>query len=592
MNNKFFSSIRGRFLLYFVVGMIVTIIAVSFFSYSTINNVFDRINYRTMSLELNQIISKTEKLIEDTERLIDTNLLINREEARMLLKIDSLSVPQLTHVINHYSNTVSALAGNYSFIDSVYIFTNDEPLLALSRNRASRIRYEMDYPTFEVRHFLIENSGDYAIKGGVDTDDFPTHRKNTEKRSLIMIARSMYIGDGKITFLMNIYESELFSYYSELVKDSSRKIHIITQDGIVISSPDKSEIGSYYNFYSNILDVSQDSYFVDKETQLRINWANTDIGLMIVSETSADEYLKDLMSIVKRVIIVFTGGMGITCILFFVWILHTLRPINKLIESMEFAGKGDYGKRLSITGNNELSLMANHYNMMLINMQKFTEDKQQKEAEIRDKELKSLRNQINPHFLYNTLNTIKCISGINGDTKVSHCISLLGSIIEPLYKIESPVWTLREELSNIKTYLDIMNIRYSNQITYVQDVPKDFEDLFIIRFILQPLIENAITHGFSDSSYKGTISLSVSIQDDLFIFVEDDGTGMSDEQIEKYNKDLNDCKDTGGIGMLNVSRRIRLRYGEEYGINLTHSNNGGLCVIVKLPVCPLQHNIK
>jgi two-component system sensor histidine kinase YesM len=95
---------------------------------------------------------------------------------------------------------------------------------------------------------------------------------------------------------------------------------------------------------------------------------------------------------------------------------------------------------------------------------------------------------------------------------------------------------------------------------------------------------NAISHGFSTRSYKGAIRLSARMQGELFIHVEDNGTGMTDTQIVEYNEALNKCTDTGGIGMMNVNRRLRLRYGDDYGITLSRSGKGGLCVVVKLPV--------
>ncbi len=584
MNNKFFSGIRGKFLLYFTIGMVITVIAVSLVSYLTINDVLDRINDRTMQAEFSQITSGTEKLFGDIEQIIETSHL-NRDMARMLLNYKNLSIPDLTYTINSYAKIVSSLTGSYSYINSVYIFINDEHILALSTNSIRQINYEIDYPSKKVLNAIAESSRGYVIKGGVNTADFPLLSKNTVSTPLIMVIKNMYIGSSRITILMNIYENELFSLYSGLVKNLSRKIRIITQDGMIVSSADKSEIGAQYKFFDKISVISPNSYTVDDEKQLRINWKNiTNYDLIVVSEILSAEYMRDLESIEKRIVTVFLCGMGITCILFFIWVWHTLEPINKLMVSMQYAGKGDYSMRLAVTGRDELSLIANQYNTMLTDLQQLTDNKTKIEAELREKELKALRNQINPHFLYNTLNTVKCIAGINGDMKVSRCITLLGGIIEPLYKNDTPIWTLQEELNNVKIYLDIMNVRYCNEISYEKDVPEELENLFVMRFIIQPLVENAISHGFSTRSYKGAIRLSARMQVELLIYVEDNGTGMTDTQIVEYNEALNKCTDTGGIGMMNVNRRLRLRYGDDYGITLSRSGKGGLCVVVKLPI--------
>ena len=222
---------------------------------------------------------------------------------------------------------------------------------------------------------------------------------------------------------------------------------------------------------------------------------------------------------------------------------------------------------------------------MLTDLQKLTEHQKQSEIELRERELAVLRNEINPHFLFNTLNTIKCMADLDGNKDVSRCIMALGGIIAPLYKSEGSTWSLREEVKQVSKYLEIMNIRYGNGILYDHSISEEALNLQVMKFILQPIIENSIMHGFSDRSYQGSIKLTAKICDHyLLLWVEDNGKGMTQEELVLFNESLRQGIETGGVGMMNVGRRIALRYGSEFGLKLLSSASGGLCTQIMLPI--------
>ena len=307
-------------------------------------------------------------------------------------------------------------------------------------------------------------------------------------------------------------------------------------------------------------------------------------GLVIVSSIPTSVYTKDLTVIRNQLVLVFVVGMVISLGFFYYWIEQKLKPIRDLCLGMKIAGQGDYSRKLIVQGVDELAELIENYNTMLNDLQQLTDERRKTESELRERELAVLRNEINPHFLYNTLNTVKCMAELEGNTDVARCIVALGGIIAPLYKKRGPTWMLREELKLVEKYLEIMNIRYGNGIRFTENVPQELLDRQIIKFILQPIIENSITHGFAERAYAGWIMLTVEEKEkNLWITIDDDGSGMTDEELKRFNASLQSDIETGGVGMMNVSRRIALHYGMQYGTLLLHSEYGGLCARMILP---------
>lgn len=174
---------------------------------------------------------------------------------------------------------------------------------------------------------------------------------------------------------------------------------------------------------------------------------------------------------------------------------------------------------------------------------------------------------------------------IEGNRNAADCITMLCGIISPMFKSNAPVCTLREELDMIDLYISIMNMRLDDRIKYEKQVDESLQDVKILRLIIQPLVENAITHGFEKSEGLGIIKLSVFEQnDDMVICVSDNGSGMSDDDIEQLNQRMRNGKDSSGIGLMNTNRRLRLQYGAGYGVHVERGHICGLRVTITLPL--------
>ena len=198
----------------------------------------------------------------------------------------------------------------------------------------------------------------------------------------------------------------------------------------------------------------------------------------------------------------------------------------------------------------------------------------------------ALQTQINPHFLFNTLEAIANAAALlmNGDNQITEMIYTLGKLMRISLSNENYLVPLKEELEHVKLYVKLVEFRYHGRVCLHQEIPEELQEERIIKLTLQPLIENAIQHGLAGKRSGGNIWLKGEKKGkDNYIYVVDNGTGVTEEILEKLREQLKDSAITGSrhIGMRNVDQRLKLVFGEDYGLTVSASKEGGLCVTVR-----------
>lgn len=199
----------------------------------------------------------------------------------------------------------------------------------------------------------------------------------------------------------------------------------------------------------------------------------------------------------------------------------------------------------------------------------------------REAEYKALESQINPHFLYNTLDSIKWLAMRKKTKDVVDTIEALSNLYRFNLNKGREIVTVGEELNSIRDYMHIQNVRFGNKITLITDVPELIIRNRIIKMTLQPLIENSVYHGIQDSLKKaGTIRISGRVQDDFVILdVADNGGGIEEKRLESLLQ-----RESGGYGLRNVNQRLKLFYGDEYGLTVESTKGEGTIVSVRVPL--------
>lgn len=272
--------------------------------------------------------------------------------------------------------------------------------------------------------------------------------------------------------------------------------------------------------------------------------------------------------------------------------------VRKLRDEMGKASRGEYRDMAEeLMGSEELSDAFSDLQKMVRDIQKM--EAEQYEAQIRAQnilndqqqmEFKMLSSQINPHFLYNTLETIRMKALTAGDTEVATATKLLGKSMR--YVLENTGThdtTLQKELDHIRIYLQIQKIRFGDRVDYeiIVQPELDTENHRMLPLLLQPIVENAIVHGLEGRGSEGKVWVAVYIMDSvLYIDISDNGMGMAPDELEELRKSINSYDGefrTSSIGLNNINRRIRLCYGEDYGLTILSTAGEGTRVTVSLP---------
>jgi two-component system sensor histidine kinase YesM len=368
---------------------------------------------------------------------------------------------------------------------------------------------------------------------------------------------------------------------------------LIDADGIIISHSDPSLIGSKVPLAEKInLTQPNGSFTLQSEDHSKqityYQIGNT--GWTLINETPEAEFVSNILTLRQLIVIVIILSILLALLLSIYWIYRITKPFNHLVYAMREMEKGNLGIMLDETPSTELGIIGRRFNKMSMSIEELIEKNKSIEMEKRSLELESLQSQINPHFLYNALNTIKWVAMVRKEMSIVDSITTLGNMLRSIYKDRSLMMALQEEIEYIENYLKIMNARYGEGVQVSIHVPIELRSLKLIRFILQPIVENAFLHGMNSKSFNGKIEIAASrFEDDLIISVSDNGTGIPVDRLDLIRKELiaeefsPRTSASGSIGLANVNRRIKMQYGKYYGLSVDSHPDKGTEVTIRVP---------
>ena len=302
----------------------------------------------------------------------------------------------------------------------------------------------------------------------------------------------------------------------------------------------------------------------------------------LVQET-IQEYIyyeaQSLETIRRELSISLKTTLSIVCvvflfIIFFSWLLSQYfikgisSSINELCSVTEKVGRGDFTVVSNIDTNDELMILSDSFNSMIIKIENLVEDVKAEQLNLRITELRLLQAQINPHFLYNTLDTIVWMAEDKQSEEVISMVTSLSEFMRTTLSKGEDMITIKEEISHVRSYLEIQQFRYRDILEYEIDVEDGILSYHIPKLTLQPIVENALYHGIKNKRGKGIIKITgIREEDKIIIKVMDTGIGMNEEALQDISDILNGKKESkNGFGLYNVNERLRLTYGEKAGI--------------------------
>lgn len=474
-------------------------------------------------------------------------------------------------------------------VESIALFRKDGTLLqvtpALSLASYADIRqedwYQKAFRNSENIHFFQPSVQSYFESDS----DFPW---------VVSMSRFVQITEGKdVTegvLLINMKYGAFAEIFRNSIQTRDRYSFLIDGDGNLIYHPNHAminegfmeapskNIASYKDgFYEAVLDGEQAMCCIKT-----VGYTGWKIVSVINRENVERDSLKNQMFVVFMVLFVLFGSMILSSYLSTV----LTRPIQKLETDVKRIAEGELDIKVQTSGSFEIYHLGKSIQKMAVKIQGLMKDIIREQEERRKSDLDSLQAQISPHFLYNTLDIIVWMIEEEKSQDAVRVVTALARLFRISLSKGKHIISVGDELEHVRNYLIIQTLRFKDTFTYEFQIQEEVKSLSIIKLVVQPLVENAIYHGMDGMYGDGKITICAYLKEgDLYISVKDNGMGMKREQLDAlldYSQEVKTAKGNG-LGVRNVHERIRLYFGEDYGLTITSELDVGTEVLIHLP---------
>lgn len=587
-----FMSIRYKIMIIFVLIVIVPVIIIAiYYDYTSYKNMKENVE-----LLSNKIVEQTSLGINYRMKMLekDLHMSVNNQDILDILmnmnNYDAIEVTFEKEKLNKYFDTIIY---NTPYLDSIVIDLYDSETLIYGKEKqqeSSRDRIDFFtggkfYSTKEYKEITSNKNKPVWISSIYDDDNKIYLVKEFK---YFMYAKKI----GIITFII---DKKMITDYTNQDQENKNVYAIIDNDYRNVINGDSYNEVYKMKAYKDASNKSVKTINFDNKV---ISFIKLDNNWMLINEILE----KDIFSTINkaRVSIIIFMIIGALASIVAAWVIskNTGNKVERILSKFERLEKGDFTVDRQIKSEDEFGILESKFNNTVKELEIQIKENYLCSLEAKEAHLKALQYQINPHFLYNTLEVINSIAVTYGAEEIREITQKLGRMFR--YNINrdgSDITTLGREIEHINDYIYLQQLHLSYNLMVFYDIEEELYDIKVIKFILQPIIENIIKYAFKDRESDACIEISaIVIEKDFYknieIIIQDDGIGMSEEVLNLVNKNLyskkslgnnSDEVSKGGIGLKNIQERISLSFGENYGIVINSVEGEGTKIIVTLP---------
>ena len=378
-------------------------------------------------------------------------------------------------------------------------------------------------------------------------------------------------------------DDNLLTRFNQSDLQYSSNLYLTDIEGVIVSTQNEEQIGEKIGFADKVKG-NQGMFW--QESKLVSYQQVSDWNFYVINEVPAWSLYRNCFNTILILVFVTLAVTFAALALARNITKRLYRPINKVVSKMNDVSQGDLRTRIELEDmDSDGRKLADGFNIMMDEIDVLMERVKEEQRQLDRMRFHALQSQIQPHFLYNTLECIHWQALAGGNQEISTMVKALAQYYRICLSEGKDIIPLSMELQHVRNYLIIQNMRYGNIITLVEKVPEEYLSMRIPKLTLQPLVENSIYHGIRvKEGVTGTVEISVQKQGDtLCLTVKDDGGGMEPEQISYINRNISDMERDVGYGITNINKRIELMYGEQYGLRFRQNEGRGICVEIRLP---------
>jgi len=590
-----FSSLRAKLLTMFVILTSIPLIAVGLVSYQKSFNTVSGHSKAATMLVVDQLARDIDILFQDTGRLLE---LENNPQALHFLFSQSETYDDAKEILK----TFNLYRETYKYDNVLNITMVNLYGRGISERRGV---FLLDKNPLRNPHFNYLLSHPEAILNIPPSDASPLDRLDgfqypNQNVISIMATVKQRITHEVIGFIViDLEDSVVERFFDSFSIGKTGFFYIVDESGNPIFTPSdmKESIQSIQPTELSHLLNSQHDSFVDQSTgkpKFVVFSTSAATGWKIIGQVPLQEIVEDANEIRQLIIISVALSILFTITLYFFITTRLTRPVQLLKNKMRQAASGYLEAKVKPTGQDEIADLGNSFNIMLDQIKMLLDQSISEQEQIQKAELRTLQAQINPHFLYNTLDSIVWMAEAGKNEQVIQLVQALSRFFRISLNKGRDWITLREELEHVRNYLVIQQMRYRDILDYQIEVDAELYELPILKMTLQPIVENALYHGLKNKRTKGLIRILGQLHNKHMIelVIEDNGIGMIPEKLAQLRDQLNKqrfpeetgVEISGGFGLHNVHERLRLYYGSPYGVDIDSIDQVGTKVILQIPI--------
>lgn len=371
-------------------------------------------------------------------------------------------------------------------------------------------------------------------------------------------------------------------------------IYFLSNDNEMIYHPKQDEIdnGTFKEDLESVEEHVFGTYVAEYRGEKRLTVIKSvyQTRWRIIGVAYVDELLEPLYTFRAYIIFFALVVIIFAVVLILLTTKRITSPLRKLEQTMRTIETGNFAVAIPDGKSREVQSLASSFRIMVSRISDLMDKIKETEAVKRQRELDALQAKINPHFLYNTLDSVVWMAESGDKEGVIHMVTSLASLFRISIAKGKDIITLREELGHVRSYLEIQAMRYKDKFVWAIELPEELQDCPTIKLIVQPIVENSIYHGIKYLLDEGEIRICVTAEGEkLHITVSDNGAGMHPDTLKSlldHKASHEHMSDGNGIGLLNIDERIKLCYGEEYGLSIESELEVGTTVVITIPKLP------
>ncbi len=561
------SSLFKKLFISYTIVVIVPVLLITYYTYNRFEYETEY-NYQVSSNALLRSIESNISLyFSDFERVTANALMSKNIQDILKNRDDGFSRDQRQIVFDKFRTDV---LGRRADVDDVYLIGLDNYIYYL--NGSFPILYKKDVKTSEWFGKIAAADGRQTISFGFSSlnDIFPKNHKVISIARLLKDSEMKPIGamiiELKLDKFSKLFENSLAGDKRLIITDRSDKI-LYDQNYDSIGLPVQTVYPEIFNKNGTILKTTSDG-------ELHISNSKTDGGWKLILLSKSNELRGAQFNIAFPTLVIGCLCAVVFMLLSLLFTKNITKPVKDLRKSMARVEGGDFTIDENMKFEGELGELAISYNQMIKKINDLINEVYVSKIHMLDSEYRALQAQINPHFLFNVLEEVNCLAQLEESERISKMVRKLAKTFRYCINGDEMV-EFREELENVRDYVFLITEAYDDNFSFTVDVDPDLQKLKVPRLILQPIVENAIVHGVDKTSRSGVVKITASAGNDvLAISVFDNGCGIEDNVLAQMTEMMNSDdpeafykgRERKSIGLMNIHKRIRILYGNAYGI--------------------------